>query len=300
MLAVVVTAATVGVLLPATAAQAFAKPLTDWSFYMRPVGTGEASTLGCNQGQFDAANGNIDSEVVLDFGGQAANGQGTLLAKGNNEFISYAAIEATAEAYAASYFNSTGSDVTSVVYLNLGTNNSAYFVNAAGGAAWAKVVNDVQAWVDANAGQVIVQAADDIEPDWDSYSATLDWAHGFGTHTSKLYLNFGSADGCPVYSHNNGGCNNGWNQYDVWFISYGYAPAITAPEIYIDALGRQWAQISQYGAVYQNEAAHYIAPFDENDEDPATFTSDQAWASLTGYMGEPCPYSMQIHTEPGE
>src|SRR5207248_8390860 len=162
MLAVVVTAATVGVLLPATAAQAFAKPLTDWSFYMRPVGTGEASTLGCNQGQFDAANGNIDSEVVLDFGGQAANGQGTLLAKGNNEFISYAAIEATAEAYAASYFNCTGSDVTSVVYLNLGTNNSAYFVNAAGGAAWAKVVNDVQAWVDANAGQVIVQAADDI------------------------------------------------------------------------------------------------------------------------------------------
>jgi hypothetical protein len=284
-----------GVLLPATAAQAFAKPLTDWSFYVSTSDPNAAYRLGCNQGNFDRANGHKDSETVLDFGGQNQANTGSIRIN-DGAFMSYATIATVAEAYARGYWECTGpTDSDSIVYLDLGTNNSAWSVDNAGGAAWARLVNTVQSFVTAHYGQVVVQGANDIEPSWASYADTLAWAQGFGANTSHLYLNYGSADGCPQNSATNGSCNNGWTQHDVWNIAYGLKPAVTAPEIYFTSQARQWTQISHYGRDVQHKAAHYLAPWDEADLAPGQFTSQQAWDNLTGMMGEPCPYSMQIH-----
>jgi hypothetical protein len=296
MLVLAVVAAAFGVLLPASAAQAFAKPPVDWSFYISTSDTVKAYQLGCNQGQYDHNLGNINSDVVLDFGGQRSANDGTIRIN-DGAFMSYATIESVAESFAQGYYYCTGADVSSLLFLELGTNNSAYNVSNAGGVAWGNMVKDVVNFVNSHYGQVIVQGANDIEPSWHTYGGTHDWALGFGATSGTFYMNYGSADGCPTTSDNNGGCNNGWNQYDVWFISYGYSPAITAPEIYFYAQAQQWTQISHYGRDHQAKAAHYTAPWDENDLDSHTFTTQQAWDNLTGLMGEPCPYSMQIHWE---
>jgi hypothetical protein len=283
-----------------TAHAAPAKPPTDWSFYISTSSTAAAYNLGCNQGNFDRNQGNVNSEVLLDFGGQNSANTGTIRIS-DGAFMSYGTIASVAEQFAYGYWVCTGSDTSSTLFLNLGTNNSAYSVNSAGGASWANTVNTVRDYVNAHWGQVVVQGGNDIEPSWASYSSTLDWASGFGTHTSQLYLNYGSADGCPQYSYGNGGCNNGWNQYDVWWLAWGYSPAITAPEIYYSANARQWHMISMYGAVYQGRAAHYIAPWDEYDLDTSTLTSDGAWSALwnemnsTSQTASTSTYSMEIH-----
>jgi hypothetical protein len=298
--AVLALAAAGAVAVPGAAQAVPAKPPTDWSFYISTSSTSSAYNLGCNQGNFDRNMGNIDSEVVLDFGGQNSANTGTIRIS-DGAFMSYGTIASIAEQFAYGYWVCTGSDVTSTLFLELGTNNSAYSVNAAGGTSWANTVNTVRDYVNSHWGQVVVQGANDIEPSWAGYSATLDWASGFGTHTSQLYLNYGSADGCPQYSYGNGGCNNGWNQYDVWWISWGYTPAITAPEIYYYAQARQWHMISMYGAVYQGNAAHYIAPWDEYTLDTSTLSSTGAWNALwtemnsTSQTAGTSPYSMEIH-----
>ncbi len=285
----------VGVLAPAAPARAFTMPPTDWSYYISTSDTVAAYNLGCNQGNADRTHGNINSEAVLDFGGQNSANTGSIRIS-DGVTMTYATIEAVAENFARGYWVCTGStDTRSTLFLELGTNNSAYWVNSTGGAAWANAVNVVKSYVAAHLGQVVVQGANDIEPSWDTYGDTLNWVTGYGTHTSQLYLNYGSADGCPTASHTNGSCNNGWNQYDVWYVSYGYAPAITAPEIYYYANANQWAQISQYGGAYQHNAASYIAPWDEYDLDHSTFTPQGAWNALTTAMGQACPYSMEIH-----
>lgn len=52
------------------------KPPTDWSFYISSNNGSQANTLGCNQGKFDASK-IVNSEVVLDFGGQNSSGTGS-------------------------------------------------------------------------------------------------------------------------------------------------------------------------------------------------------------------------------
>ncbi|HLX38932.1 MAG TPA: hypothetical protein VKR42_00275 [Ktedonobacteraceae bacterium] len=84
---------------------------------------------------------------------------------------------------------------------------------------------------------------------------------GFSGVNGYDYLDFGSADGCPQYSDNNGSCNNGWNQYDEWYVSWGATPALPTPEIYYDALARQWAMISLYGAQYQHAVVYMQGPW---------------------------------------
>jgi hypothetical protein len=86
---------------PAFAVQS--KPPTDWSFYIYAANNSDAYTLGCNQGKFDASySPSVNSEVVLDFGGQNSTGSGTLMT--NMVAISNAQIEAYAEQFSDGYW----------------------------------------------------------------------------------------------------------------------------------------------------------------------------------------------------
>jgi hypothetical protein len=275
-----------------------AKPPTDWSFYISSTSTSTAYTLGCNQGDFDASHSDANSEVFLDFGGQISGG--TELINGTD--VSNGTIESIAEQFASGYWVCTGADTTSNLNLAIGTNNSLD-VGTSYGETWAGVVNTVSTWVADNAGQVSVWGGDDIEPGFGSESAAIDWSNGFGDDTSALYLNYGSADGCPESSYGNGGCNNGWDQYDVWYVSWGSAPAVTAPEIYESAQASQWTMICLYGANHQTGEVFYQGPLDENDLDSSTYTSTQAWDALENDLNaysscaQTMPYSLEIHDE---
>lgn len=290
--------------LPVSPAQAApAKPPTDWSFYILSTSTSTAYNLGCNQGHFDANHGNIDSEVFLDFGGQNSAASGTKLINGTN--ISNGTVEAIAEQFVYGYWVCTGADLTSYVHFGIGTNNSFYSVNSTGGQVWGRVVNAVGSWVSAHAGQAFVWGANDIEPSWSSASGAINWAKGFDSTTGALYLNYGSADGCPQYSSSNGGCNNGWNQYDVWYVSWGSPPAITAPEIYTTSgsQARQWAMISLYGAQHQSGRVFYQGPLDEYDLNTGTNTASAAWTQLWNALNansataQTPPFSLEVHRE---
>ena len=100
------------------------KPETDWSFYMSTTSTSTAYNLGCNQGKFDAGFSlPIDSEVVIDFGGEYDNSGDTQFINGVTATVSQ--IEAAAVSFAEGYWVCTGpGDGTSVIQLGIGTSNS--------------------------------------------------------------------------------------------------------------------------------------------------------------------------------
>ena len=264
------------------------KPATDWSYYVTSMNYTTAATLGCNQGKYDGSHGNINSTVTLDFGGQNSTNTGTLLPF-SNASVTYSSIEAYAEAFAYNYWSCTGSnDQTSQLTLALGTNNSAYYVNSAGGAAWAGVVNAVIGYLNSHGyGQVVVWGGSDIEVSWNTYANTANWVSGYASHTSAMYVDYGDAGGCPPY----GSCNNGWTQYDVYMVAWGFPLAQAEPEIYYNSQALEWGAVSNTQGRIQ-----FWAPMDEYDLDTSTLTSSQAWSALGCSSGsQNCSASTEIH-----
>ena len=284
-----------------------ARPPADWSFYMSTASTSTAYNFGCDQGRADASfSPPINSEVVLDFGGQLSDGSGALMV--NGVVISNSQLEAATEAFAHGYWDCTGAnDSTSVMRLGIGTNNSYYDVSYAGGQTWVNDVAAIQAYIKAQgwASQVVTLGANDLEPGFGDAPSAINWAQGFASVSGYLYLDYGSADGCPQYSTGNGSCNNGWNQYDEWYVCWGSPPALPTPEIYYYANAQQWAMISLYGAQLggTNNTVLMQGPWDEYDLDNSTLTSAQAWDALwtdlnnNSATAQNMPYALEIQQE---
>jgi hypothetical protein len=278
------TAFAAGGALPVLAVQAV--PHTAFSFYMYTTSTTTAYNLGCNQGTYDRVHGPETTEVFIDFGGQLSNGSGSLMV--NAVSITNAQIEAVAEAFSHGYWSCTLSDFTSTLTLAIGTNNSYYDVSSSGGTTWAHVVSAVQTYNHGKGydSQVIVAGANDIETfrGANSPSATIAWVNGWSNTTGAKMLNYGSADGCPQTTYNNGACtaSGGWNQYDYWYVSWGNTDAFAAPEIYLTngAQAAQWAMISHYGSTYKASRIYFDGPLDEYARDSSTNTPTAAWNQL--------------------
>lgn len=301
-LLILTVGATIAVLgLGAAPASAYpGKPLTEWSFYIHTTSTDRAQTLGCNQGSFDGAHNISYSEVTLAYGVQKSNLSGNILT-GTGATISRAQVEAIAEYFALGYY--ACSPLYSTLYLDLGTNNDNSTETSSMGNDWGNVVRDVNNWISGHAAQVVAQGANDMEPGFNaSYSSTLNWANGYNNNGAGLYLNFGSADGCPQTTHTNGGCNNGWNQRGLWTLSWNIAAAVCAPEIYFTSMAKQWEQIALYGGT-QGNTSHYLGVWDEYDLDSGTLSQQGAWdAFLTQLYSNSSTasaplYSMEIHNE---
>lgn len=302
--AVALCVAAVVTLTVAVAAPAFAypaKPLTMWSFYIHTSDTSTSYTRGCNQGSWDRANSISYSEVVLAFGVQKSDGSGNYLT-GTGAFISTANLELVAENFALGYWACSGP--SSTLFLDLGTNNDNVTYTAAMGTSWANIVSAVNSWIVIHCGQVVAQGANDMEPGFSAnYTKTAAWANAYSSAHVGVYLNFGSADGCPQTTATGGACNNGWNQYDIWNVSWGIAAAVTAPEIYYNANGAQWAMIALYGNNTQGATTQYLGVWDENDLDASTLSPQGAWDALLSHMYANAStsvnpsYSMEIHSE---
>ena len=298
-----------------------AKPPTDSSFYVRypynggatPDTSSNAYHLGCNQGSFDASHGNADSEVILDFGAQNSGNTGTYLTF-TNTFVTYANIEHYAENFAYGYWVCTGGDTTSVLTLDMGTNNSGACVTNACGTTWGNVVKTAYNWTTTGtysfvSSQVTIYGANDIEPAWSSQSNAIAWTNGYNGSGPTFYVNFGSCDGCPTTATTgNGytftpcqGCSS-WNQYGVWEVSWGEPLGLAMPEIYVNPQQTQWAAISYYGKIAKSSTVYYEGPLDEYNLDTSTYTASQAWTNfwnaLQGFGGAIAQtpfYSSEIH-----
>jgi hypothetical protein len=80
-------------------------------------------------------------------------------------------------------------------------------------------------------------AADDVEPAWDrQFHKTRDFFRGYrDARTGHLIYNFGSLDG---------GVGSVWNARQVFFVTGGMKDVRAIPEIYNNAMARQWAELA--------------------------------------------------------
>jgi hypothetical protein len=90
-------------------------------------------------------------------------------------------------------------------------------------------------------GRETADAGSDMEPSWDGPTITRQLVNGAYGHGWAIYVDYGSADGCPS-SGASGGCSNGWDLSDVAYISY-YGLALGLPEIYYAVNADQWTAV---------------------------------------------------------
>ena len=224
---------------------------------------------GCNR-----ASGSPGT-VILAFGAptyHSTHGWGTT-EPASGAFRKMSDIEARVKSFAHGVYSCrTGSTNISMI---VGTSNdsSLGWLQSGHGSAWAAMVKATQDYIVSGtswAPWVNAYGGSDIEPGFGSVTATSNWFGGYtGYASARRIYNFGSADGCPqsytlsggVYVTNQtstaGGCNNGWTQENVYYMSWGHSLAYSVPAIYYnlqagEVFSRQavqWERIVRYANV---------------------------------------------------
>lgn len=239
--------------------------------------------LGCALGQRDRnLPGAQDSLVVLNFGqgwfddGTALSRPGAGLFSPYWHFVPINTIETAVKSYIQGYWVCSAEDQVSQVIVAVGTNNYGGYgtyspypdtrrqAAYAHGKAWAQMVVRLWQWVQASgyASQVSVAGAIDIEwglpaTGWNTPYVTYGWVQGFNDYDQGqvVYYNFGACAGCPTTANPSWvyASANPWTQFDIWYVSWGAAPAWPLPEIYLSngVNARQWWAVSLYAALYQ-------------------------------------------------
>lgn len=157
-------------------------------------------------------------------------------------------IAAAVVAYANGFALCSAAAPAAHLRIGVGTSNFGSQVSAEHGRAWGAMVESINAQLASgfSGGRVDAAGADDIEPDWSSPATARAWLDGYRQGTSRPFLNFGAASGCPQTTSSGGACNNGWTQADVWSVSSGNTQVV--PQIYAEsgANARQWRMLSAY------------------------------------------------------
>lgn len=228
-------------------------PLFTSSHYTSDL-TGDPATdaqLSYDHGCLRAKVGN-PGLVVLDYGAQ--NDGFTIKVFSPGLALSYADIVAAAQGWISGFVACNANPAGNGLILALGTNNSGNpaFGGYTGGQAWADVVNTVAGWNRAQGHEssqhVYVAGANDIEPGFGRAAPARAWVDGYSSRASVPFYNYGSADGCPYAGASWSGCNNGWSQSDVLYVSAGTPHARALPEIYTPtSQASQWQKISELG-----------------------------------------------------
>jgi len=238
---------------------AAAAPNPTTSFYVRstdPASDDLWFGFGCTQGTTDANRpGTQNRIVILDFGTPMLVGgvYGFDLPGGaSGEFRSRKDAQSVAVNYALGYWACTGDDRASVISLAIGTTNNGTQVRDNGytqGRAFANFVRWITRDVAAGgaSSQVKVRAAIDVEMSWNTFPDTREWFQGYDSLSDTPIYDFGDAAGC-TQNGSTTGCNNGWTQERVWWVSEGFPLARPFPEIYTNSgsQARQWYQLARY------------------------------------------------------
>lgn len=291
-----------------------AAPAASRSRYVQTADPTTLSLMGCEQGH--------EGEVgvaVLAFGQPAINAglYGTHLFDDNATFVSVGQI-ATAAIYFASGYAQC-SPLGSSLVMVIGTSNYLGATGFAHGAAWAQTVNNVNSYIQALGIQDKVDArgGSDIEMDWSGPVATRAWVDGYDSQNLWTYYDFGDAGGCNPVSSGNDACNNGWMKEDVYYVSWGAAPARPLPDIYLtDGVhAAQWQNLSLYSYTHYGSAMSFIGSFTQwqacqdrpgdpqclagADNQPAPGWT-QLWILLNWHLGTAgsVPYATDVTWQP--
>jgi hypothetical protein len=229
-------------------------PAAATSYYMRTVNRHTTFRMGCRMGS-RVVHGNEpeDALVVMAFGsprhryvfGASLFGRG---------FADTGQIRRAGIQYARGFAACTKKRPDASLRIALGTSNYGSQVGFNHGKAWAWMVNTANSDL-ARLGlssRIDITGANDIEPGWSGPKAARAWVRGYDKVNQWPYYNFGGAAGCPPF----GDCLGWWTIEDVWYVSWGAAPALPLPEIYTKSgiSARQWYHLSLYSTTKHGSA----------------------------------------------
>jgi hypothetical protein len=190
-----------------------------------------------------------DALVVLAFGSPRHKGWGFGTTIFGGGFVSTEQIKSAGVRYAMGFWECTRKRPNATLRIALGTSNWGPMVGYHHGRAWASMVNRANLRLGAHGftSRIDITGANDIEPGWSGPKAARAWVRGYDSVNHWPYYDFGGAGGCPPF----GDCLGSWTLEDVWYVSWGAAPAIPLPEIYTKSgiSARQWYNLSVYSAV---------------------------------------------------
>jgi len=292
---------TLAVVLPITSRPALANsyPGFAYSHYMgsNSFDTTTLSDKGCDLANAqDSGSRPTKAMVVFDYGHPDYQSPNYGTRDFSNVFRTLSTIEIAAEDYLDGYFACVNQTSSNKLTLLLGTNNdnTTGHITETQGEKWGTAVNAVYNWMN-NAGYSShedVRGADDIEPDFATYTATKSWLDGYGTTGTHVYDDYGGAAGCPSTTHSNGSCDNGWNQNKVQYVSWGDVLALPLPEIYrTDGIqADQWHEVDLYSVNSLGTQMYFDGSFTQSKacsqvdmcggSHPTNNTPSQGWNQL--------------------
>jgi hypothetical protein len=181
--------------------------------------------------------------IILDFGKPSYNGHtyGTILFSG--AFAGNKEITRAMAAYAHGYVRCLPKGSNDHIALARGTSNYHPSVPSVykAGRKWARETMELQRGLRAQGldSHVTAAAADDVEPAWDpSFWRTRDFYRGYAdSRVGHALYNYGSLDGGIVSGY--------WNAHQAFYVTGGMRYAHAIPEIYNQAMAREWAALAQ-------------------------------------------------------
>jgi len=233
-----------------------AGPPSSVSYYVTGYSTSWAYDAGCSLGTTDLNRaGTQRSIAVLEFGAMHSTSSGWTVSAYSGTDMSLASARAMVQEFGHGYWTCTGSDVTSTVYVGLGTNNSAGTITSSAGLALAQQARTAWDTMDANWPQAHAIGANDFES-WGQGSslstASRNWIDGYNSYANKVFfVDNGSADGCPTTAiPSPTSCNAGLPAETIWRVSWS-GIAWPLPEIYTTSgsQAKQWKYLSLYSYV---------------------------------------------------
>jgi hypothetical protein len=127
--------------------------------------------------------------------------------------------------------------------------------------------------------------AGDIETGYGGPIEAKEYVDGAKTNWHGLYLNYGTAGGCPTTSGSGTGCNGNWTVIDVGYISWGLGGTVF-PEIYTPKAADQWTRVFNLWNANQGGRSEVFAGVTGcTYQECPDYTPAQSWNALRARVG---------------
>jgi len=228
-----------------------------YSYYVKTYDTNWAYSVGQTVGTFarDTA-GTQYFTSILDFGVMYLNGSTWMMYGFGTQRLTLAQAGEMVYQFGRGFYNGSGADDTSLIYIGLGTSSyGSGTVTAAAGAALAgQAASTDQRFTAFQYRQLFAVGANDFEggTGWASSAADRKWFDGYmGRSGRPILFNYGGASNCPQTGVPSAtSCRSATQQLsadDIWYLSWSGA-AYPVPEVYTtdSAMAKQWKWLSIY------------------------------------------------------
>lgn len=276
------------------------------SWYVTTANPAIHAEAGCAMGKAQAAHPGARSGVVaLIFGGMSpapsapGGGGDWVFDVYRRRAVPSAEVVAAAGAYADAYQRCVQPATDARLVLVVSTTTSSGQIDAAAGAAMARVAAAVTARVEPVDPQVWVLGGNDIELGYVGPGPARAFVQGYVGVATRPMVTIGDAAGCPGDRVPQGDdCGSAehpdWSAADVWAVNGGIGPTWALPGIYVvDGIqARQWANLDRFARATAGRPIQVLGALSQTGacrERPCTDrvrnTSEVAWSQLSGELG---------------